>query len=47
VGHILKEKDLISLRPDIGYSASRLDEIVGKKLLVAKNKYEPFCPNDF
>lgn len=45
-GHVIQPEDLISLRPECGWPAYQLNDLIGKKLLREKNKYDPINPTD-
>ena len=44
---ILKENDLIAMRPKIGLSANEFYNIIGKKIKVSKKKSAPILKTDF
>ena len=46
VNHIISAEDLIALRPEHGWPAHKLDELVGRKLKQNKNKYAPIYEDD-
>lgn len=44
--HIIKAEDIIALRPEHGWPSHKLDELLGRKLKQAKNKYAPIYIDD-
>lgn len=46
-GHIIKDEDLIALRPGDGISPMKWNSIVGKKLTEDKNKFDKLSLSDF
>jgi N,N'-diacetyllegionaminate synthase len=46
-GHVLREEDLIAIRPGTGVSPLNIDEYIGKKLRVAVNANTPVLENQF
>lgn len=46
IGHIIEEIDLIALRPGDGISPMEWENIIGKKLICKKNKYDKLYLSD-
>lgn len=46
-GHIILKDDFVTLRPNEGIGAEYVDEIIGKKLIITKDKLSPFSWQDF
>jgi len=47
VGHILKEEDFLIIRPGTGISPMRINDYIGKKLLVSVNENDLLSENHF
>lgn len=45
-GHVLTADDLITLRPSVGWSAERFNELLGRKLANTKERYSAIDEND-
>ena len=46
-GEIINAEDIIVLRPNIGVSASKFPDLIGKKLVVDVNPLEPLSTEYF
>ena len=45
-GHVLKTEDIVTLRPLVGIDARRHDDVIGRRLVMDKEAWEPLLEND-
>ena len=46
-GHLIREEDLIALRPGNGISPMEWENVINRKLIISKNKFEKLQFSDF